>query len=474
MLTRGLPRLHGPLNVACMAALAAVGAALLARVHDGAVLVTFLGGWRAPFGIPLVADALSVTMVLVTALVAGCVCLYALVDVPPRQALVYHAVTPVLVASANGAFLTGDLFNLYVWFEVMLMSSFVLMALGGEAPQVRGTVKYMATNLVSSTLFLAGVGLLYGLTGTLNMAELAARVPALGQPALVSVVAVLFVVAFGTKAAVFPLFSWLPASYPTPPVATTALFAGLLTKVAVYALLRTFTLIFVHDVGFTHGALLWIAGLTMVTGVLGAVAQDEVRRLLSFHIVSQIGYMVMGLALLSPLALLGAIFFTIHNILAKTNLFLIGGVMARLGGSFELKRLGGFYRAQPLLAGLFLVPALALAGVPPLSGFWGKLLLARAGLEAAEYAIVAASLAVGLLTLYSMMKIWSQAVLPAAADPARPPAGPVPRAQLAAIGVLAASTLALSALAWPVCVVLGRAAEGLLAPTAYIEAVLRA
>lgn len=472
VLLRGASRLHGALNVACMTGLLAAAATLLARVADGSVVVTFIGGWPAPFGIPLVADPLSAIMVLVTSVVALAASLHALVHEPsPRRPIVFEVVTPVLVAAACGAYLTGDLFNMYVWFEVMLIASFVLMALRAEAPQLRGTIKYLASNLLASSLLLAGVGLLYGLAGTLNLAELSLRAPRL-DPGALTLISALFLVAFGTKAAVFPLFFWLPAAYPTPSSTTTALFAGLLTKVAVYALLRTFTFVFVADPAFTHGLLLWVAGLTMLTGVLGAVTQQELRRLLSFHIISQIGYMIMGLALLSPLALLGAIFFMVHNILAKTTLFLVSAAMARLGGSFELHRLGGLYRSQPLLAGLFLVPALALAGVPPLSGFWGKLVLARAGLELEQFALVVVSLLVSLLTLFSMLKIWTMAFLEAAPADAPTGARAIPPAQLAAILVLVGGTLLLSAFTGPAMQVMSRAAEGLLDRRAYVAAVL--
>ena len=308
-----------------------------------------------------------------------------------------------------GAFLTGDIFNLYVWFEVMLMASFVLLALGGERAQVEGAIKYVTLNLISSALFLAAVGLLYGLAGTLNMADLARKLSQVEDPRQVTLLAMLFLISFGIKSAAFPLFFWLPASYHTPPAAVSAVFAGLLTKVGVYALIRVFTLIFVQETYITHTLILILAGLTMVTGVLGAAAQNQFRRILSFHIVSQIGYMLMGLGLHTPLALAGSIFYIMHHIIVKTNLFLVSGVVARLRGTYELKKLGGLYREHSLLSILFLVPALSLAGIPPLSGFFSKLLLVRAGLESQQYLIVATALLVSILTLFSMMKIWNEA-----------------------------------------------------------------
>jgi len=353
----------------------------------------------------------------------------------------------------------------------MLIASFVLISMGGGREQIAGAFKYVALNLVSSALFVSGVGLLYAATGTLNMAGLAVQFRAADAPSGAALPALLFLVAFGIKAAIFPLFFWLPASYHTPPIGVSAVFAGLLTKVGVYSLIRVFTLIFVQDAGFTHALILVLSGATMITGVLGAVAQDEIRRILSFHIVSQIGYMLMGLGLFTPLALAGSVFYISHHIIVKTNLFLIGGLARRIGGSYELKRLGQLASVRPFLGVLFLVAALSLAGVPPLSGFFAKLILIRAGLEGREYGIVAVALGVSLLTLYSMTKIWSEAFWKE-----RPAgAGPEERAGLpmwAPAAGLAALTVAIGAGAGPLFALSLRAAEQLMNPSDYVRAVL--
>jgi multicomponent Na+:H+ antiporter subunit D len=292
----------------------------------------------------------------------------------------------------------------------MLVASFGLLILGGERSQMEGALKYVTLNLLSSALFLSAIGLLYAYAGTLNMADLGQKLAMSDNPEVVTVISLLFLVAFGIKAAAFPLFFWLPASYHTPPVAISAVFAGLLTKVGVYALYRVFSVIFIGDIAFTHSNLLmWMGIFTMVTGVLGAAAQFEVRRILSFHIVSQIGYMILGLALFTPLAILGGVFYLFHHIVVKTNLFLIGGVMHRLHGTYDLSRLGGLYKSKPFLAILFAVPAMSLAGIPPLSGFFAKFVVIKAGIEAEAWIGVVASLAVGLLTMYSMIKIWAEA-----------------------------------------------------------------
>jgi len=352
----------------------------------------------------------SALMVVINGLMGTVVAIYSLVSMDKRREIFgYYPLLQILLMGISGAFLTGDLFNLYVWFEVMLIASFVLLALGGEKAQMEGAIKYVTINLVSSAMFLSAVGVLYGLVGTLNMADLAVKLSQLENTKLALIPAMLFMVAFGIKSAIFPLFFWLPASYHTPPAAVSAIFAGMLTKVGVYSLIRTFTLIFVQDTALTHNILLVLATLTMLVGVLGAAAQFEFRRILSFHIISQIGYMVLGLALFTPLALLGSIFYIAHHIIVKTNLFLVSGVTHRLTGSYDLKHLGGLYRDHPWVALLFAIPAFSLAGIPPLSGFFAKLFVIQAGLEAQQYLVVGVALFVGLLTLFSMTKIWAEA-----------------------------------------------------------------
>jgi multicomponent Na+:H+ antiporter subunit D len=401
------------MSVAGSAALFAASVWLLVAVRLDGIQVLPLGNWPPPYGIVLVADLFSAVMVLLAGVIGLAVALYSMASIDPqREAYGYHPLYHFLLMGVCGAFLTGDLFNLYVWFEVMLMASFVLLALGGERGQMEGAIKYVTLNLIASAIFLAAVGILYGLAGTLNMADLAVKflyIEGFRPTGILTAVAMLFLVAFGIKSAIFPLFFWLPASYHTPPVAVSALFSGLLTKVGVYALIRVFTLIFVQDTDYTRTIILVLAGFTMVTGVLGAVAQNEVRRLLTFHIISQIGYLLMGLGLFSPLALAAALYFTFHVSVAKVSLFLVSGVTGFLQGSYDLKKMGGLYRTRPVLAALFLIPALSLAGIPPLSGFFAKVGLVQAGLAAKQYLLVGVSLGVSLLTLFSMMKIWNEA-----------------------------------------------------------------
>lgn len=464
---------------------------MINTVQESGIQHLALGGWQPPFGIVLVADLFSAIMVTLSSLIGLAVTTFSLFNLDrQRVSFGYYPLVNTLLMGINGAFLTGDLFNLYVWFEVMLIGSFVLLTLGRGRPAIEGALKYVVLNLIGSSLFLAATGAVYALTRTLNLAELSARMPeiALHRPGLVLGLAGLYLVAFGLKAGLFPLFSWLPASYHTPPVAVSALFAGLLTKVGVYALLRVFSTAFAAaDALFP--VVLAIAGVTMIVGVLGAVAQFETRRILGFHIVSQIGYIVVGIGLLasdSPevrrAGIAAAVFYTAHHILVKANLYLVAGVVRNLGGSERIARLGGLAVAAPWLAVLFLIPALSLAGIPPLSGFWAKLAVLRAAIDADAWWTVTAALTAGLLTLVSMMKIWTEAFWkspPGEAGGDDPTAGTswadlsrIRRAALVApIVLLAALTVAIGLAPDVLFEYAGTAADHLLDPTSYVEAV---
>ena len=454
----------------------AVAVVLLERVASEGIQAVQKGAWIAPFGITIVADMFSAVMIATTGVVTLVIVVYSLGSMDrARESWGYYPLFNILIMGVSGAFLTGDIFNLFVWFEVLLISSFVLLALGGERAQLEGAIKYVTLNLVASAFFLAAVGILYAMAGSLNMADLSQRLGDVAQPGLVTTLAILFLVAFGIKGAIFPLFFWLPASYHTPPVAISGIFGGLLTKVGVYALIRVFTLLFLNNVDYTHTIILWVGAITMVTGVLGAVAQYEFRRLLSFHIVSQIGYMVMGLGFFTPLALAGTVFFIVHNIFVKTNLFLVSGVSHRFHGTYDLKKLGGIYRSHPWVSMLFLLSAFSLAGVPPLSGFFGKLVLVKAGLGLEQFVVVAAALGVSLLTLFSMTKIWAEAFwkpLPDGTAVNAPGSGMA--LMLGPIVTLAVLAVVMGVAAGPFFELAQQAGDQLTNPEPYIRAVLGA
>jgi multicomponent Na+:H+ antiporter subunit D len=313
----------------------------------------------------------------------------------------------------------------------------------------------------------------YSVTGTLNMADLSLQLPHVQQAGIVNILAMMFLVSFGIKAAIFPLFFWLPTSYHTPPISVTAIFAGLLTKVGVYALIRVFTLLFVHDIGFTHKLILILAALTMTSGVLGAIAQNEFRRILSYHIISQIGYMLIGLGLYTPLALAGSIFYIVHHIIVKTNLFLVSGVVYRLRNTYNLDNLGGLYRSSPIVSGGFFIAALSLSGIPPLSGFWSKFILVRAGFEVGNYWIIGVALFVGLFSLYSMMKIWREVFLKNPPVSVEYPEKELPDLpMLLPIVILATITVLIGLSANPIFNLAQDAANQLFDTSEYIQAVL--
>ena len=480
----GLAALNSPRHQRRVAILSSglmllTGMYLVWLAGKGDILVHSLGSWPAPFGIALVLDRFSAAMVFMAGLMTFVVTLYSGPSMDHRRISAgYYPLLLFLGMGVNGSFLTGDLFNLFVWFEVMLISSFVLLILGGEKPQLEGAVKYVTLNLVSSGMFLTALGILYGLTGTLNMADIGVKLDELDNPGLITAISTLMLVSFGMKASVFPLFFWLPSAYHTPPVAVSTIFSGLLTKVGVYALVRAYTLIFTQEVSTNQTILLWIAALTMLTGVLGALAQYDVRRLLSFHIISQIGYMIMGLAIMTVASVAATVFFMVYHIAVKSALFLTTGVMNHIRGTYDLKKLGALYHTRPIFAAYFFIAAMALAGIPPLSGFFAKLGLVFAGLEEAQYPIVAVALVTSIMTLYSMTKIWAEAFWKA--PPNLPEeeyertdaeAGPL-LAWLMPILILVIFTVGMGAFAQPCLEYATAAAEQIFDRQAYVTAIL--
>jgi len=381
---------------------------LFHKVYSGGILIMNAANWRAPFGIVFVADLFSSSLVLITAIASLAVSVFSAAGINRARMLYgYFPIFHFLVMGLNGAFLTGDIFNLYVWFEVIIISSFVLMTLGGRKAQLEGAVKYMALNILASMFFLTGIGVLYGITGSLNMADLALRIPKVQNQSLINLTSVFFLLGFGIKSAVFPLYFWLPSSYHTPLSAVAATFGGLLTKVGIYALFRVFTLLFTPDDNLKN-LLVVIAIFTIVTGMLGALIKDNIRRLFSSLIVCHIGFMVGGLGLYSKMAMMGAVFYLFHDILVKTNMFLIAGLIRQLRGSMNMKLLGGIYGQYPKISLVIALVLFSLVGIPPLSGFWPKLYLIEAGFDAKKFVLVATILAGSFLTLYVIARMWSE------------------------------------------------------------------
>jgi len=395
--------------ISALSALLLVGTSLylVQAVFENGTKVLEFGGWKAPFGIVFVADMLSVLLVATTSVLSLACLFYAFHSIGEgRERYYFYSFYQFLITGVIGAFLTGDIFNLFVFFEVLLMASYALIVLGGTKIQLRESIKYILVNIVSSALFVIAVAYLYAVTGTLNMADLSVRVAEVNQSGLLTVIAILFLVVFGMKAALFPLFFWLPGSYQAPPTAVSAIFAALLTKVGIYSIFRTFSIIFYHDPSFTHQIMVVLAALTMIFGAIGAVAYNDVKKIIVYNVIVAVGFIIFGIASFSEVAYSGAIYYLIHDMVAKGALFLLGGTLIAVAGTSNLKEMGGVIKNHPLLGWMFFVVALALVGVPPLSGFFGKLLLIQGGFSSEHYLVVGLMLFSSLLVLYSMMKIF--------------------------------------------------------------------
>ena len=474
LMARNLERVRDGLVLAGLAIAAAASGLLLVNVAENGTYVMRVGGWNPELGIVLVVDLFAALILPIALSIIFIVEIFAIGQRRTAWGANPELSGPllgILSAGVSLAILTGDLFTLFVAFELILVSSYVLLTHQGGRDQVRSGMTYVVMNLFSSTLFLFGLAFVYAATGTVNMALLAERIPELSDGVRTGIGAWFFVV-FGTKAAIFPLFSWLPDSYPTAPTTITAVFAGLLTKIGIYAMIRFHTLTEMDVLG---PVMLGIAGVTMIVGALGALAQSDMKRILSFHIISQIGYMLMGLGLFSAAGTAGAILFLIHHMPVKTVLFLVGGLVENENGTSQLDRFAGLAARRPIIAALFAVPALSLAGLPPFSGFVAKFAVISAGIAQASVLIVIAALVGGALTLLSMTKIWmglfwgtpTATFSPVQTAPANR------RAMVGATGLAVAGTLTISLFAGTLFDLSERAANELRNAEVYIEEVVQ-
>jgi multicomponent Na+:H+ antiporter subunit D len=513
------PRAQRRASIATLALTLGLEVVVLAFVWTGGPMAVRLGGWAPPFGIVMVADQFSSRLLVISSAVSLAVLVYAAGQgaadgEESGPVSVFHPTYLILVAGVSNAFLAGDLFNLYVGFEILLTASYVLMTLGGTGSRIRAGITYVVVSVVSSLLFLIAIAMIYGATGTVTLADLAVKLGAL-DPGTQHLLHAMLLVAFGIKAAVFPLSFWLPDSYPTAPAPVTAVFAGLLTKVGVYAIIRTQTLLFPagnSNADHFGAVLLWVALLTMLVGILGALAQTDIKRMLSFTLVSHIGYMIFGVALSSVAGLAATIFYVIHHITIQTSLFMVTGLVERRGGTSAIARLGGLAKLSPVLAVLYFIPAMNLSGIPPFSGFLGKLGLLQAGVADGSplaYTLVVGGVVASLLTLLVMARVWNRVFWRSPADAEDP--DPVllatapdasgaesmralrsskhvdategrfsgeneipilPRMMVYSTMGLVALGVALSVFAGPLFELSQQAADGMLARTPYIEAVL--
>ncbi|KWW18176.1 cation:proton antiporter [Peribacillus simplex] len=446
---------------------------LVFSVHSQGILTLGVGSWEAPFGIVIVADMLASLLVLTTNIIGLAILLYSFHSIgEEREAHYYYPVFQFLLIGVNGAFLTGDLFNLFVFFEVMLMASYVLLVLGGTKIQLRESLKYIIVNVLSSSFFVIMVAYLYSVLGTLNMAQISQRIAEVNQPAILSVIAIGFLIVFGLKGAIFPLFQWLPGSYHAPPIPVMALFGALLTKVGIYSISRTYTLMFYHDQGFTHTFLAWLAILTILIGVIGALAYWDVKKIIIYNIIIAVGVIVFGISVMNEQALSGSILYIIHDMLIKAALFLLIGIMIKLTGSADLRKMGGLIKQYPALAWTFFVAAISLAGIPPFSGFAGKLLILLGAGKSGDYLGMAIVLLSSLMVLYSVMKIFIYGFWGTPRADYRPAAVPVNKMLIPAVILVAISVL-YGVGTEAIYPFISQAVETLLNPDIYIKAVLK-
>jgi multicomponent Na+:H+ antiporter subunit D len=484
------PAVQRTVSMTVLLALILDAALMLVRVDAHGPLAVQAGAWPAPMGITLVVDRMSALLVMTSGLVLAAVLVYAWgqisADHPTQPAAVRNTrfvFTPVYLVLACGvsfSFITGDLFNLFVAFEVMLIASYVLLTLGAGPQAVRSAMTYIVVSLLASALFVTAIGLVYAATGTVNLADLHDKLPLVPVGVRVSLALTLIVV-FGIKAALFPLYFWLPDSYPLTPAPVTAVFAGLLTKVGVYAIIRTQTIAFSEDRSVISPILLTLAGATLLFGILGSIAQSEIKRILSFTIVSHIGFMVMGLGLGTAAGLAAALFYVVHHIVTQTALFCVEGLIERRTGTSSLDKISGLAREWPLLGWLFALPALALAGIPPLSGFVGKAGLLRAGVHQGSWPIVAVAVIVSLLTVYAVARVWVGAFWGAPTqaltdddpdDDLDVGVVTTPRLMTGATLGTVGLGLIIPLLAGPLFALCARAAADMLTPLGYLSAVL--
>lgn len=479
---------------------AVVNAVLILIADFEGIQTLQVGGWDAPVGITLVADRLSAVMLFTSSVVLFSVIWYAISQgvrdgTKDEPVAVFLPTYMLLTMGVNISFLAGDLFNLYVGFEVFLVASYVLLTLGASASRVRAGVGYVMVSMASSMIFLLALGFVYSSVGTVNMAQIGQRMQDLPEGTRTAIFATLLV-AFGIKAAVVPLDAWLPDSYPTAPSLVTAVFAGLLTKVGVYAIIRARSSIF--TAGGLDTVLMWVALATMLVGILGAIAQSDIKRLLSFTLVSHIGYMIFGVSLGTAQGLSGAIFYAVHHILVQTALFLVVGLVERQAGTSSLRRLGSLMYSAPLIGILYFIPAINLGGIPPFSGFLGKVILLEAGANEDSWmawVLIVGAVVTSLLTLYVMMLVWAKGFQRDRADApegnvalARPAplsditdevefssrqdVGRVPFGMIASTTLLVAASTSITFLAGPISGITSRAAESAQDTSIYRYAVL--
>lgn len=468
---RSYVKIQRVLTVLATLATTGVSIYILNLIQKDGILSLDFGGWLPPYGILFVADSFSVLLVLTTSIVSTLILLYAFSSIgAAHENMFFYSFVLFLIAGVNGSFLTGDLFNLFVCFEVMLLASYVLITLGGRKLQLVESIKYVSINVLSSWFFLLGIAYLYGTVGTLNMAHLSERVAEAGQGPLLTVISLIFLIVFSLKSGLL-LYFWLPGSYSSPPTAIAALFGALLTKVGIYAMFRMFTLIFYHEPSITHSLIGIMAAITMIGGSIGAIAYKDIRQIVSYNVVITVGFILVGLAVSTEIAFQGSIYYLVHDMIIKALLFLLAGTMIYLTGTSRIENMSGLIRNYPLLGWLFFLSILSLAGIPPLSGFIGKLYIGQGAVEASSFGLLAIGILSSMFVLYSLLRIfmntfWGETIISEDEEV------PLKKRLLLPCVLLGIGTIALGFGAEGLADYVSDAAHTLMNPEVYVDAVL--
>lgn len=450
---------------------AVVATILLITVQSDGIMRIDFSGWAPPFGILFVADTFATLLVLTSSIVTGACLIYAFGTTSKQyEQMFFYPFVLLLLAGVNGSFLTGDIFNLFVCFEVMLLASYVLVAFGGKKVQLRESLKYVLINVVASWIFLVALAFLYGTVKTLNMAHIAVRVAEVGQDPLLTTVSLVFLVVFALKAGLL-LYFWLPGAYAVPTTAVQALFAGLLTKVGIYAIIRTFTLIFPLQLSITHTIIGVMAFITIVLGCLGALAAKDVIHIAIYNVIIGVGFILIGLVTMTESGIAGAVYYLVHDMIAKALLFLLVGTMVYVTGEKFVKKMSGLIRNYPLFSWIYFIVMCALIGIPPLSGFLGKVLIGQGAVEAHAYILLGVGFASTIIVMYSLLRIFlasffGETVISETVEK------PIPKSAMVAFICLALLTVALGVGAEVITPYIDDAANTLLNPQIYIDAVL--
>lgn len=393
------------LSITTMIVSTLISLALLIYVVNHKPITLDFGGWKAPFGIQFLGDSLSLLMVTVSSFVVTLIMAYGFGRGEKRVNL-FHLPTFILLLTVGviGSFLTSDLFNLYVMFEIMLLASFVLVTLGQSVEQLRAAIIYVVLNIIGSWLFLLGIGMLYKTVGTLNFSHIASRLNHMESNQTITIISLVFLVAFSSKAALV-IFMWLPKAYAVLNTELAVLFAALMTKVGAYALIRFFTLLFDHHPGITHPLLVFMSCITMLIGAFGVIAYKDIKKIAAYQVILSIGFIILGLGSHTHAGVNGAIFYLSNDIIVKTLLFFIIGSLVYISGFRNYQYLSGLAKREPFFGVAFIVMVFAIGGVPPFSGFPGKVLIFQGAIQNGNYIGLALMILTSLLAMYSLFRV---------------------------------------------------------------------